>query len=119
MVGYHLFRHAVLMLIDNIVVALRMSVLPFLALYALTVLMFAGISETDDFSARTGIGLLIVVLVIAYVGVFVWIAVGWHRYVLLEAKPSPAWPKWSGQSVSSYIWACFRLVPLTLLLGFL
>jgi len=56
-----------------------------------------------------------------------WIAVAWHRFILLEEVPGAALPAWSGRAIGSYLWAgiIFGLililiaVPFSLLAGLL
>ncbi len=114
MLGYRLFRHAVLMLIDNLVTAIRISAVPLLLpvafAFAVVVVMLPRIGTAP-------IGLLGLLGALLYVGTLAWVAVGWHRFVLLQEQPGAAWPHWHGGRVWSYAKALLRILPLLLVLG--
>lgn len=116
MLGFRLFRHAVLMLVDNVVPAVRVSVVPFAGAVAIA-LLFAFAGGT----AGTPGGVLLALVPASLIGFFVicWIAVGWHRFVLAEEEPGPAWPSSDTGYVRSYALAMFRMIPLTVLLTLL
>lgn len=120
MSGFRLFRHAVLMVIDNIAVALRISFLPFLGLgaatYFVAVFLVQAAPPGTEGAGATSVSVILALLTL-YVIVYVWVAVGWHRYVLLSIEPGPAWPLWSGAKIWAYVVAVLRLIPLSLLLG--
>jgi len=46
----------------------------------------------------------------AQVVITAWIAVSWHRYILLNERPGTVLPRWSGGRVFSYIWGTVLLV---------
>lgn len=90
MKGLQIFRHSVRQVTGNLEGALRVSGV----LYAVQVViglilgfgMMAGPAMgPGDMTAGLGIGALVVLLVAVVTGL--WIAVGWHRYVLLNEKP--------------------------------
>ncbi|WP_171208450.1 MULTISPECIES: hypothetical protein [unclassified Ruegeria] len=125
LLGYRIFKHAVLMLLDNISVALRLSVFPFLALGVacyLLALYPAGVlteTDTDNVSSISGaFALGILTLVVLYLITLVWVAVGWHRYVLQNIEPNLAWPVWNSDRMWAYAGAFLRIIPLSILLCF-
>ncbi|WP_171132658.1 MULTISPECIES: hypothetical protein [unclassified Ruegeria] len=121
MLGYRLFRHAVLMLIDNTSTALRISFFPFFCLgvatYLLIVRLAGALESGAESTAEPVLVLFIFALVIMYPVVFVWVAVGWHRYVLEGIEPRLAWPEWNKDRMLAYAGAFFRTIPLAVLLG--
>jgi hypothetical protein len=56
--------------------------------------------------------------------VFSWVAVTWHRFILLEEYPGPV-PSLTGKPIGSYIWASIKLaiililaaIPILLIVG--
>ena len=111
------------MLLDNISVALRLSVFPFLVLgaafYLLTIFPMEGLAQADDISSATGPFLFgILALIATYLIVLVWVAVGWHRYVLQSVEPHLAWPVWKRDRIWAYAGAFLRIIPLSILFCF-
>ena len=118
MLGWRLFVRALTLLIDNIGVALRISALP----YALVVVaslwvvssfgveaMMGGPVGTDDPTALSptmpettlvATGFLLSALSVV---VTLWIAVGWHRFVLLGEAPRGILPAFHGGRVLAYL----------------
>lgn len=124
LLGYKIFRHSVLMLLDNISVALRLSFFPFLALaaavYSLAVFEAEALPETDYVSPVSGAVVIgILALIVLYLIVLVWVAVGWHRYVLQNIEPHLAWPVWNSERMWAYAGAFLRVIPITILYCFI
>ncbi|NIZ09643.1 hypothetical protein [Pseudooceanicola sp. HF7] len=125
MIAWQLFRHSVSLVFRNFSQALRIYLLPLLILGALTVLfMWSDLSflmqlNTDfvdgdlvpGFSAGFlgKLGLLVLIGVV----VMMWLAVAWHRFVLLEEKPDKLLPRFNG----AQIWAYFKAAVLLWLVG--
>ncbi len=122
MLGYRLFRHAVLMLIDNISHALKISLLPFVSLVVLTYVLLLVLAElaieTNGLEQSPMAWVGIIALLSSYLIVLVWVAVGWHRYILEGVEPSLAWPDWKSDRMWAYSGAFLRIIPLSLLLCF-
>lgn len=119
---FRLFRHAVLMLIENLSAALKISVLPIVAAGALTFLALLPFVDFDKSGGENFNPIVVLIILcgaLLYLIAIVWVAVGWHRFVLLEESPGPAWPIWNGASVRAYIGAFIRMIPLSILLGFI
>lgn len=131
--GMDIIRHGIDMLLRNLSQALRISAGPFVLLFLATLVLAAiGLGaadvnpETGEITGSIGggalgglIGLLLGLLV------FSWVAVAWHRYVLLEERPAgllPAfrselvWP-YLGRSVLIAVILIVAAIPLGLLLG--
>ncbi len=95
MLSWRIFRRAVTLIIDDLGGALRVSALPF-AIFAAVSLVFAGGADmaalsdidTSDPEAVASIppGLIggVLASALAQLVTFLWIAVAWHRYVLLR-----------------------------------
>ena len=88
--GLQIFRHSVRQVTGNLEGALRVSGLLY-AVQAVVGLIFGlGMAAQAGMGAGgmtggMGLGMLITLLVAIITGL--WIAVGWHRYVLLNEKP--------------------------------
>ncbi|MGR3502126.1 hypothetical protein [Pseudaestuariivita sp.] len=121
MLGLRLFRHAVLMLIDNLGPAFRVSLLPAAIFGLAAYLSFASFASgiQPDGTVSNGQLLVIVVFALLALGVviFCWVATAWHRYVLLEEQPGAALPKWHGDAVKRYLGASLRVIGMTMLVG--
>lgn len=125
--GWNIVRHSFVLLFNNLGNALRVSVGPYLI--GLAVVWFAiiamgvGVQDLVDVMARTtaetnlGIpsgelaaAILIALVVLMFVSS--WVAVGWHRYVLLEEYPGLL-PGLAGRPVGAYLG---RMILLTVVL---
>ncbi len=88
--GLHIFRHSVRQVTGNLEGAIRVSGLLY-AVQAVVGLIFGlGVANSmgaglGGMTGGMGLGVLITLLVAIVTGL--WIAVGWHRYVLLNEKP--------------------------------
>ena len=81
MSNFRLFRHAVLMLIENLSTALRLSAFPFFVLLVATIVFAAAVGEEPATSLIPLAFLAVPFLIISFLVVFVWVAVGWHGFV--------------------------------------
>ena len=106
--GIRIFIHSVRMVLGNFPVTLRIG-------GALLVVQFllALMAGQAYFNAGTGQGALMMsgqgslamfLLSVARIVFGLWIAVAWHRFILLEEMPGAALPHWNG----SAIWAYFK-----------
>lgn len=114
--GWKLVRHAISMVLNNLGDALRASVVPF-AIVLLVGLIFPipSLDMSDPMSAdpdvvarfmmENGGRIALASFVTAIVSVFVfsWVAVTWHRFILLEETPG-AVPAVSDRPIFGYIW---------------
>lgn len=133
MKAWSMFTHSVRLVLNNLDVALRVS----LVLYAVQV-----ISQVYSYSASSGEmvegpegimypvytageGFMMFVLGIAALCASLWIAVAWHRYVLQGEVPAGWLPAWPGGAILGYLWRSILvglavavvLVPVALVLG--
>ncbi len=119
--AFQIIRHAFSMIIGNLGQALRVSVGPYMLLILIVVAFFimAGFPGALQIDPTTGyinpatvgsvnpVVVLLVPFLIAF-GLFVfgWVAVSWHRFILLE-EYSGALPPVSGRPIWPYIWTSF------------
>ncbi|WP_209426557.1 hypothetical protein [Pararhodobacter sp. SW119] len=107
MLGIRILLHAIRMVTDNPGPALRISVVPMAVLLAAT-LALGGASTMfldPESAARPGRAGAMAVLMLLQLGATLWIAVGWHRYILLEEAPEGFIPRFHGAAMLSYLWA--------------
>lgn len=106
MTGWMIFRHAVLMVLRNWRQALQISGLLY-AVLAIFEISLGGAAKghigPDGIMMSPAIGLSMIAVTAGYVILSIWIAVAWHRYVLLEEMPEGWFPKWHGGPVASYL----------------
>jgi hypothetical protein len=96
MKGWQIFWQSVLRVFNNLGVALRISVVPYIIIVAVSaVLLFPVLGVIMDPEAmtatiRSGTFPWISFLIVALVGLIgtLWIAVAWHRYILLDEVPT-------------------------------
>jgi hypothetical protein len=109
--GYQLLRHVIIQVFGNLGSAARIT----LVLLAVPLLIVAATNpgvltgESLQFDATTGqndftgVGILgLLVAVIAGIVCWLWAAVSWHRFVLLEEYPTGLFPKWRGSNMTNY-----------------
>jgi hypothetical protein len=125
--AWNIVRHAFAMVFGNLNQSLRVSLPPLvmLAVFAAFVLSSTGISmsATSPAAAReiaAQLSGLDLVLVLALVGfslfVMSWVAVAWHRFILLE-EYTALLPETKGRPIGSYLWRSIQLVLLIALVA--
>lgn len=109
MKGWEILAHSVRLVFNNIEQALKISAAPY-AISALAFLVFglpaisaleAGTAEAL-MNAGSGVWLGQIGYIIVSVIVTLWIAVAWHRYVLMEEYPQGWIPRFHGGPMGSY-----------------
>lgn len=131
MTGISIFVHAVKMVLNNLGPALRIGVVPLLILAA------AGWMFSSNFTSSPGGGPATIpdagafgsgfVLMVVSILVSLWIAVAWHRYILLEEEPGAFMPGWNGSAIWAYFKTAFLIglilivaaIPLVMVAGIL
>ncbi len=113
--SWQIVKHAFSMVFGNLSDAIKASLVPILVAVAAILIavvvfkmplsMVSGSGDPAQMMMMTPpasayLGLLLIIVV--YVFVFGWIAVTWHRYVLLEEYPASV-PAISGRPIWSYI----------------
>lgn len=112
MKAWSMFVHSLRLVINNIDVALRVSLVLYSVQVASQVFAYAVDDGTlvegpgglpgPDISA--GEGLVMFLLGLAALMASLWIAVAWHRFVLLGEMPEGWLPRWPGAAIPGYLW---------------
>ena len=115
-----LLRHAIDMILNNIGEAIKASAVPIILLFLLG-LAFGGTmpamepgmtpAELEQMNVGALFGTMLI-MAVGYLILFGWLAVTWHRFILLGEYPGPV-PAFSGKNVGPYI---LQLVVLFLIL---
>ncbi|MBY6003963.1 hypothetical protein KUV62_08595 [Salipiger bermudensis] len=115
--GWTIFMHSVRMVLDNLGPALRVSAVLYLLQAASQILTFfmpqADPTAGDPTVAPVAAGELLILMVLALIA-SLWIAVGWHRFVLTGETPRGWLPAWHGSEILSYLG---RSIVIGLLIG--
>ena len=108
MKGLDIFLHSVRQVTGNLDGAIRVSALPIL-IQAVVTLVFAGsammgMGHEGGMGTGMGAGMGLGVLVVLVVAVLtsLWLAVAWHRFVLLNERPDGFVPPYNGDRMLSY-----------------
>ena len=120
--GFKLFRHSLGMVTGNLKDALRVTGLPYLVIVAI-MLMFPAqyglLPVANERDIAFGGGFLL--SMIAYLCVYLWMAVLWHRYILKGERPERFVPRWNGANVMAYfgrtLLMTLCLLPFSLVFG--
>lgn len=105
MAGLSIFVHAVRMVLGSLNPALRIGAVPVLVMVISGWLLASGTAPVDGTvpqmpgAGAFGGGLL---LMVVQVLASLWVAVAWHRYILLEEQPGAFLPVWNGAAIWSY-----------------
>ncbi|WP_136443358.1 hypothetical protein [Pacificoceanicola onchidii] len=107
MKGWTIFTHSVRLVFENLDMALRVSLLLYCVQAAFQIVSYmampAAVVPGQQFMLDPGSALQVFFLGIAAVVASLWIAVAWHRYVLLEERPEGWLPKWHGGKILGYL----------------
>ncbi len=129
MLGWKIFLHSFRMVFGNLRQVLQIAVGPAIAatLVILGFLLVLGIpagalnmsaSELPTGVAVGSIGLFTAVMVVVMIATMLWIAVSWHRYILLEEYPAGLFPKFRFDRVLAYLGTAI-LLGILIAIGFL
>jgi hypothetical protein len=109
-------RHSLKQIFGNLGAVLRISIL--LALIPLAFMLALGLAPlfADEAAMQRAIetgsmpwGRFLLFLLVAIVTA-IWIAVAWHRFILLEEQPGTVLPAWKGDRVWSYLVASIIVI---------
>ncbi|OAN69286.1 hypothetical protein A8B78_05435 [Jannaschia sp. EhC01] len=109
--GYQLLRHVVIQVFGNLGPAARITLVLLAVPLVIVLVTNPGLLTGDSFliDAETGqasfsaLGVWGLVLgLIAGLVCWLWAAVAWHRFVLLEEYPSGLFPNWRGSNIANY-----------------
>lgn len=104
--GFSIVKHSVLLVFNNLGEALRISLLPFLIMQAAQVYLIMSLGDIDVMMASADFEFPVVpYLLVLAAGLILgpWIAVGWHRYALLNERPNGWVPVWQGGRIWGYL----------------
>ncbi|WP_159086883.1 hypothetical protein [Loktanella sp. Alg231-35] len=136
--AFQIIRHAFRMIFGNLGQALRASVGPYIVLIVGYLAVYAMVGQTGAFmQLASGAGsipedaggvfvLALLVLVPFTLFVLAWIAVSWHRFILLEeysgilpaVSGRPIWP-YVGRSILYGLLIVLLAIPLVFVVGFI
>ena len=123
MQGWKIFTHSLGMVFNNLGAALRISLVLYLIQSAVSV--YYTITFSDYLKAiSTGTmppppqGAIVTGLLVLVVSIIVpiWVAVAWHRYILLEETPDAIFPEFRGPQIMAYLGKTI-LIGLLLVIG--
>lgn len=105
MKGAQIFLHSVRQVMNNLPAAIQISGALYLAQAVLGLIFGASMMSTTgmdpaSMGANFGFGVLIMLVAAALVGI--WVAVAWHRYVLLAENPGAILPAFMGDRMGAY-----------------
>ncbi len=131
--AFQIIRHAFRMVFGNLREALKASVGPYLILTVIFLVAFGTLIETGGMIDRSvpmggaepmrpGAALIMLALVPVLLFFVSWVAVAWHRFILLEEYPGllpqmagrPIWP-YAGRSILYGFVSLIAALPLLLL----
>ena len=111
-----LIIHTFRMIIGNFGQALRASVGPYLIGGLVIYLSLSGLVDQVDESGQFTGTFFVVAFVLFMLWMFVvgWVAVTWHRYILLEVQPNIL-PTVKGLPIWAYAWRVVKLILLVMI----
>lgn len=125
MSGWKIFTYAIRKLTDNLPDALRISVGPYLTqvaaqLYVVQKFGILGVPvEPEQMTMPDGfLGAMLLLMIVTLVS-SLWIAVAWHRFVLLKEEPGAILPSWHGAEILRYFGWSIVIGLILALAGFL
>ncbi|GHG82894.1 hypothetical protein [Pseudodonghicola xiamenensis] len=104
-----IFRHAVKMIFSDMGATLRISI-PMIVLLVVQVLVFAMTDSEADQNPGWAFSLDIFNLIAS-----LWVAVAWHRYVLMEHYPQGLMPEFRSREMLVYFAKTLLLIAITVL----
>ncbi|MFW2542855.1 hypothetical protein ACN2XU_09450 [Primorskyibacter sp. 2E107] len=107
MKGWTIFTHSVRLVLSNLEMALRVSLVLYLLQAAYHVMAFMAAPEAAEPSVFAPsdpvFDLPLLLLGLGTIVSSLWIAVAWHRYVLVEEMPAGWLPRWHGDKILGYL----------------
>ncbi len=120
MKGFQLFLHSVKQVFGNMGAAVRISGLLFMVQIAASVFLGGAAMVPGGAAGRGAEGYMILPLIVTLI-TGLWIAVAWHRYVLIVEEPTSIVPAFHGHQLLSYLGysllICLILIIPAVLLG--
>ena len=102
MKGVQIFSHSLRQVMDNFGPALKVSGVLYLVQVGITMLLGYAMAAAGMGMMGGGIGLGVVLVLVVTLITGIWIAVAWHRYVLLGEEPVGVVPPFMGERMGQY-----------------
>lgn len=102
MKGWQIFLHSVRQVTGNFEAALKVSLIPMLIQSAVSLILLRGSMRMNQSGMMSGLGAGTLVVMIVVVATGIWIAVNWHRHVLLGEEPAGYVPAFPADKVKAY-----------------
>jgi len=101
--GWQIFTHSVRLVWANLGVALRISAVLYIvsAIFQVWAQM-SGFGTVENGVPNTEGGGIQLISTVVSIITSLWIAVAWHRYILLEEVPEGFLPEWHGARMAAY-----------------
>lgn len=118
--AFQILRHVILMVVDNLEEALKIVLLPTVLGYGLVMLASQGFLASALEAGETQLPagrwfLLMGAAVLVQLLLTAWVAVAWHRFILMEEKPAgwfPPLPPTLGAYILSIILLSLLMLPI-------
>lgn len=117
MKGVQIFSHSLRQVMDNLGPALKISGALYLVQVGITMALGAAMASTGMGMMGGGMGLGVVLVLVVSLITGIWIAVAWHRYVLLGEVPAGYVPPFMGERMGQYFIKSLLIGLLLLVLG--
>ncbi|MES2433108.1 MAG: hypothetical protein V4586_04710 [Pseudomonadota bacterium] len=102
MKGVQIFSHSLRQVMDNLGPALKVSGVLYLVQVVITGALGYALASAGMSGMGGGMGLGVVLVLVVSLITSIWIAVAWHRYVLLGEEPVGYVPPFMGERMGSY-----------------
>lgn len=112
MLSWRIFRRAIMLIVDDLGAALRITALPY-AIFAGVSLWFVGTLDIGALARMEaggtaaalppGVAAGLLATALAQLAAFLWISVAWHRHVLLREGPAGWIPPLEGRLMLGYL----------------
>ena len=114
MLALRIFRHSMRQVIGNWQAALRLALVPNVILYLVLLSVSGGVLAGVLHPSGPGAVLLVIAMLLVAVVTGAWVAVGWHRFVLLNEPPAGFLPPLHTDRMKSYLGRSVELGALSL-----
>ncbi|MDZ4311818.1 MAG: hypothetical protein U1A24_14830 [Cypionkella sp.] len=102
MKGVQIFSHSLRQVMDNLGPALKVSGVLYFVQVVITGALGYAMASSGVAGMGSGMGLGVILVLVVSLITGIWIAVAWHRYVLLGEEPVGYVPPFMGERMGSY-----------------
>ena len=117
MKGVRIFSHSLRQVLDNLGPALKISGVLYLVQVGVSMALGHAMASAGMGMMGGGMGLGVVLVLVVSLITGIWIAVAWHRYVLLGEVPTGVVPPFMGERMGQYFIKSLLIGLLLMLLG--